>query len=103
MLTISTRVEEETKENAERIANSIGLTLSAVIKVFLKRFVIENGFPFDLRSSSLDSNRSIADMTTEEIAQRVKLGIRNASSDPRPSSVTYLDPCTDNLIVQEIN
>ena len=43
MLTISTRVEEETKENAERIANSIGLTLSAVINVFLKRFVIENG------------------------------------------------------------
>ena len=103
MLKISTRVEKETKENAEKIANSLGLTLSAVINVFLKRFVMENGFPFDLRSTSFASNKSIADMTTEEIVQRVKLGVRNASGDPRPSSVTYIDPSDENLIVHEIN
>lgn len=102
MITISTRVEEETKVNAEKIADSIGLTLSAVINVFLKRFVMENGFPFDLRSVPASSGKSIADMTTEEIVQRVKLSVRNASADPRPSTVTYLDPDSKNLIVREI-
>lgn len=102
MLTISTRVDEETKVNAEKIANSIGLTLSAAINVFLKRFVMENGFPFDLRSVSPSSGKAIADMTTEEIVQRVKLSVRNAPAAPRPSTVTYLDPDSKNLIVREI-
>ena len=46
MATITARIDEKTKIQAEEIATSIGLNLSSVISVFINRFVAERGFPF---------------------------------------------------------
>ena len=48
MVTISARVDESLKGNAEDIAKDIGVSLSTAITVFLKRFVAARGFPFDV-------------------------------------------------------
>ena len=50
MVTISTRVDDSIKEQAEKIAGSIGISLSAAISIFLNRFIVEKGFPFDVKA-----------------------------------------------------
>lgn len=52
--TIHIRVDSEVKENAEEILNSIGLTLSGAVNVFLRKIIQENGIPFSLKSNSKD-------------------------------------------------
>lgn len=46
---ISMRVEPELKSEAESIFNSLGLTLTEAINVFLRKSVMEGGIPFDVR------------------------------------------------------
>ena len=97
MQTISTRVDDATKERAEIIADSLGLSLSAVVNVFLKRFVLINGFPFDVRVPQ----EPVADWIsapTDVLASLVRQGIASADAVPRVPSVTYLDPTTNTLI-----
>lgn len=52
--TIHIRVDSEVKENAEEILNSLGLTLSGAVNVFLRKIIQENGIPFSLKSNSKD-------------------------------------------------
>jgi DNA-damage-inducible protein J len=42
------RIEEQVKAEATAIFDSIGISLSEALRVFLKRTVSEKGFPFDL-------------------------------------------------------
>ena len=54
--TIHIRVDSEVKDNAEEILNSLGLTLSGAVNVFLRKIIQEKGIPFSLKSDSKDSN-----------------------------------------------
>ncbi len=45
---ISARVDDNLKQQAEKIANSIGVSLSTAINIFLTRFIAEEGFPFNV-------------------------------------------------------
>ncbi len=44
------------------------------------------------------NEKSIFEMTTEEISERVRDAIKNAEPDPKTPPVTYLDPKTGKLI-----
>lgn len=54
--TIHIRVDSEVKDNAEGILNSLGLTLSGAVNVFLRKIIQEKGIPFSLKSDSKDLN-----------------------------------------------
>ena len=54
--TIHIRVDSEVKDNAEEILNSLGLTLSGAVNVFLRKIIQEKGIPFSLKSDSKDLN-----------------------------------------------
>jgi len=56
MAVVSVRIEDKTKNEAEEIADSIGLTLSSVVGIFLKRFVAEQGFPFPVIAKKTENN-----------------------------------------------
>lgn len=64
---ISMRIEPEVKSNAESIFNSLGLTLTEAINVFLHKSIMEGGLPFDVRQprynatteSAMDETRKI--------------------------------------------
>jgi len=43
------RIDEKMKLEAEILFNSMGLTLSQAIRVFLAQSIANNGFPFDLK------------------------------------------------------
>jgi DNA-damage-inducible protein J len=48
MAQISLRVDDEVKRNAEKTLETIGLSMSAAINIFLKTVARENRIPFEL-------------------------------------------------------
>ena len=99
MTTISARVDEALKDDAEKIANTIGLSLSSIINVFLRRFVMENGFPFELKAKP--SSKVLTQMSTEDITALIKQSIRESSDIPKLPTFTYLDPLTNIPRIEE--
>ncbi|MBU3626751.1 type II toxin-antitoxin system RelB/DinJ family antitoxin [Polynucleobacter sp. JS-Safj-400b-B2] len=43
------RVDEDTKEQAAEALNSMGLSVSDAVRLFLRRVVIEQAFPIELK------------------------------------------------------
>ncbi len=60
------RVEPKTKEQAETILNSLGLSMSSAVDLFLKQVVIQKGIPFDIKLEP-KYPPCIDDLTKEEI------------------------------------
>lgn len=54
MAVISVRYNDVSKARAEAIAESIGISLSGAINIFLNRFIAERGFPFDVTAPQED-------------------------------------------------
>ena len=46
---VYTRVDPDTKEQAERILNQLGIPMSNAIGMFLKQVVIQRGIPFEMK------------------------------------------------------
>ena len=46
---LSMRIDPEVKSDAESIFNSLGLTLTEAINVFLHKSILEGGLPFEVR------------------------------------------------------
>lgn len=63
---IYTRVDPETKEQAEAILNQLGIPMSNAIGMFLKQVVLHRGIPFEMK---LPATKPVAigDMTKEQI------------------------------------
>ena len=95
MVTISARVEDATKASAEQIADDIGISLSAAINIFLKRFVAENGFPFDVRRKT-----DYTELSTEEITKALQKAVAGDPSSRSMPPVSYLDPETQTLVTK---
>lgn len=98
MTTISARIDEALKDDAEKIAENIGLSLSAVLNVFLRRFVMEQGFPFELKM--INQAHDIRTMSTQDIMERVQESVRQSSTVPELPPVTFLEPDTNILTTQ---
>ncbi len=96
MATVSTRLDDDLKTQAETVADLIGIPLSTAINVFLKKFVATNGFPFDVVAPSSNSSRSpIIDTAVLDAA--VKRAVADTKNTGRPEQFTYLDTNTDQL------
>ena len=93
MPVISARIDDKTKIEAERIANSIGLSLSTAINVFLTRFIAEQGFPFDVTVPKAKSTL----FEKDELELLFKEAIKNRTAVPVTPPSGYLDPI-DNKI-----
>ena len=99
MATVSTRVDDRVKADAESVADAIGLPLSTAVNIFLKRFAAEGGFPFDV---SIPINRDADEITKrrldrEELESRMQAAVfeANIQSSKAPSNhFTYIDPKT---------
>ena len=73
MATITARIDDKTKIQAEEIASSIGLNLSSVINVFVNRFVAERGFPFavsDPKTVHMFDRATLSDAVSSAIKER---------------------------------
>lgn len=48
MATITIRVDDETKKQAENLFDDLGLTLTSAINMFIKKAISVDGIPFDV-------------------------------------------------------
>lgn len=88
MAVISARVNDQSKAQAEAIANEIGLPLSTVINIFLNRFIAEKGFPFDVKVPKKENpifNKS-------ELETLAVKAIKNHTSASALPVSAYVDP-----------
>ena len=90
MATITARIDDNTKVQAEEIADSIGLNLSAVINVFINRFVAERGFPFPVSDPKTAPMFDRADLT-----EAVSKAIRERNDLPKLPKTFYVTQKTD--------
>ena len=66
---IQVRVDENIKEEAEEIFNSLGLSMSEAVRLFVKRSVIEQGLPFSMNlnnEKTATTEQSIGDEKSQE-------------------------------------
>ena len=96
MATISTRVEDNVKKGAEEVADAIGIPLSAAINVFLKRFIANNGFPFDVTAQSKKQMQPTIDL--DFLDASVKSAIADPNNLGLSHQFTYLDPTSNEPI-----
>ena len=63
---IQIRVDENVKNIATEIFNSLGLSISEAVRLFLKRSVIEQGLPFrmNLENTSTENNDNLSTNVT---------------------------------------
>lgn len=55
---INVRVEDELKEEASELFNSMGLDMTAAIKLFLRQSVIERKIPFEIKAPDILDHES---------------------------------------------
>ena len=60
MAQINLRVDDDTKRNAEKTLDEIGLSMSTAINIFLKTVARENRIPFELSADPFYSKKNIA-------------------------------------------
>ena len=59
---IRARVEPELKSEATKVLNSLGLTPSAAIRIFLQQVVSEQGLPFPVKKPNAVTREAMEDI-----------------------------------------
>jgi len=61
---INARIEQEIKEQAEKILHDLGLNASHAIRAFYKQIILNNGLPFELKIPNTETLRAMQDAET---------------------------------------
>ena len=91
MATITARIDDKTKTQAEEIATSIGLNLSSVINVFINRFVAERGFPF-----AVADPQRVPMFDREELTESVIRAVKERKNTAELPDSFYIVPKVDS-------
>lgn len=70
------RIEPETKREAEKILESLGLTSSVAINMFYKQIILNQGIPFDLKTKK--TIPVVSEMTEEELTYELEEGMKDS-------------------------
>ncbi len=63
---INIRIEEELKTQSEDLFESLGLSLSAAIKIFLKQSLRESGIPFAVKLNK-DTEQAFREVENDQL------------------------------------
>ena len=96
MATVSARIDDQLKVRAEEVADSIGIPLSSAINIFLRRFIVEKGFPFDVKAVDVSTYTPLYD--PNELETLVKQAIDESSFPTGPDHFTYFDTKTNQPV-----
>ena len=62
MATITIRVDEKVKKEAEELFHEMGLNMSTAMNIFLKRCILEEGIPFELKVPNKKTLKALNDV-----------------------------------------
>ena len=94
MANISARVDDHLKASAEQVAESIGIPLSTAINVFIKRFIAEGGFPFEVKAVYTPSSGH----EVKKLEEIVKQAIADPNNLGGSKHFSYIDPVTNQVV-----
>lgn len=98
MAIVSTRVDDEIKNEADEIAKQIGVPLSTAINIFIKKFISNSGFPFDVVASNKETNVPIVDKSLLDNILKEQFTDSNVNNLGLSKKFTYLDPITKRKV-----
>ena len=76
---VYTRVDPDTKEQAEKILNQLGIPMSHAIVMFLKQVVIQRGMPFEMKLQPA-SPVAIGNLTKAQFDAEMQMGMKDIAS-----------------------
>ncbi len=92
MATISARIDDKLKENAESVADAIGIPLSTAINIFLKKFIAVQGFPFDVVAlGRIGKPSALPGEDVDRLTRAVRQAIAAPDDPCAPPCFTYFD------------
>ena len=59
MATVTARVDENVKKEAETLFKKMGLNMSTAMNLFLKKCILEQGIPFELKVPNKEIEENI--------------------------------------------
>ena len=71
---VFTRVDPETKEQAEAILNQLGIPMSNAIGMFLKQIVMQRGIPFEMKLPA-SVPAAVGNMSKEQFDAELQKGM----------------------------
>lgn len=90
MATITVRVDDDTKLQAEMLFEDLGLTMSSAINVFLKKCLMVNSIPFDIKRPTFNEETLRAIVEAEEMA-----------NDPNAKGYDSFDALMEDILKDE--
>ena len=76
---VFTRVDPETKEQAEAILNQLGIPMSNAIGMFLKQVVMQRGIPFEMKLP-VSVPAAAGGMTREQFDTELQKGLEDIAA-----------------------
>lgn len=76
---VYTRVDPDTKEQAEDILNQLGIPMSNAIGMFLKQVVLQRGMPFDMKLPSA-APVAVGNLTQEQFDAEIRMGMADIAA-----------------------
>ena len=59
MATVTARVDENVKKEAETLFKKMGLNMSTTMNMFLKKCILEQGIPFELKVPNRETRKAM--------------------------------------------
>lgn len=86
MSTVSVRVDDQLKDDATELFQSLGLDMSTAVKMFLIQSVKTQSIPFEIKNQS-----SVSDEEFQNLVETKLKGIRVKASDPESVNAFFGD------------
>ena len=67
---VKVQLESQLKDDAEKILNSLGVSIGEAVAIFLNQVVLQKGFPFDVRIPNEETIRAFKE--TESNKDRLR-------------------------------
>lgn len=74
---IQTKVDPKLKQDIDILLNSLGITTSQAIKIFLKQVLIHGGIPFEIKADNSDIDWDSIDKAYEDIENGKYIDIKS--------------------------
>ncbi|HGD3469361.1 TPA: type II toxin-antitoxin system RelB/DinJ family antitoxin [Streptococcus agalactiae] len=86
MSTVAVRVDDQLKDDATELFQSLGLDMSTAVKIFLIQSVKTQSIPFEIKNQS-----SVSDEEFQNLVETKLKGIRVKASDPESVNAFFGD------------
>jgi DNA-damage-inducible protein J len=75
------RVDDETKEQATEALAAVGMSVSDAIRLFLRRVVVDQAFPFELKVPNAETRAAMEESRSMMAARRARFATPDALFD----------------------